>query len=187
MLHDAHFVRHGERFMLIMRDQDRGGAFGAQDGAHFGGQPLAQVHIQAGKRFVEQQQARTRRQGTRQRHALLLAARQFMRILVRLARQSNQGQQFVHATGARSGRHGLQAKGDIARHAQMRKQRVILEYHADPAPLGRHLLPGPADRVAANPDHPRIGTFEARNAAQHRGLATTGGAQQAADSPRRQV
>jgi len=64
-----------------MRDHHRGGAALLDDLAHLERQALAQVDVEVGKRLVEQQQIRSRRERARQRHALLLPAGEFMREL----------------------------------------------------------------------------------------------------------
>ena len=56
-----------------------------EDVAHFEREPLAQVDVEVGERLVEQQQFGARRQRAGQRDALLLAAGEFVRILVALA------------------------------------------------------------------------------------------------------
>lgn len=61
-------------FELVVGDQQRGGAGLLQNAAHLVGQTFAQIHVEVGKRFVQQEQAWFGRQRTRQRHTLLLAA-----------------------------------------------------------------------------------------------------------------
>jgi hypothetical protein len=53
---DADLVGHRERFLLVVRDQHRGGAARLDDLAHLERQPLAQVDVEIGERLVEQQQ-----------------------------------------------------------------------------------------------------------------------------------
>ena len=65
--------------------------------AHLLRQAFAQVDVQAGEGLVQQQQARLRRQRARQRHALLLAARQLVRRAPGGVRQAHQVQHLLHA------------------------------------------------------------------------------------------
>ena len=78
--HDADLVGHGKGFVLIVSDQQGRDLLGLEDLAHFQRQALAQVDVEIGEGFIEQDQLRTRRQGAGQRHALLLATGEFMRI-----------------------------------------------------------------------------------------------------------
>ena len=55
-----------------------GGARLDQDRSHLAPHPVAQRGIQVGEGLVEQDHLGTRRQGTRQRHALLLSPRELV-------------------------------------------------------------------------------------------------------------
>ena len=73
------------------------------------------------------------------------------------------------------------AEGDVVGHAQMRKQRVVLEHHADPALLRREGETGAGDGLAGQLDFTFVHRFETGNGAQGGGLAAARRAQQAAD------
>jgi hypothetical protein len=75
----------------------------------------------------------------------------------------------------------VQAETHIGGDADVRKQRVILEYHADAPLLRRHCLVRIGDDAAIQPDLARGDVFESGDAAQHRGFAAAAGAEQAAD------
>jgi len=79
-LHHRHPVSHGKGFVLIVGHQQSGRARSFQNGAHFLRKFFAQFGIEIRKRLVHQQQLRLGRQRTRQGHALLLTARELMRI-----------------------------------------------------------------------------------------------------------
>ena len=79
-VHHADGIADRKGFELVMGHEQRRGLRRLQDGAHFVRQALAQVHVEVGKRLVQQQQARLGRQRSGQRHALLLATGEFMRI-----------------------------------------------------------------------------------------------------------
>jgi hypothetical protein len=114
----------------------RGGGFALEDVAHLERQAFAQFDVEVGERLVHQDQARPRRQGAGQRHALLLAAGELVRELVGVAGQADQFEQFGDACLFAVAAEPSQAEADVLRHRQVRKQRVILEHHADAALFG---------------------------------------------------
>ena len=77
--HHRDAVGHGERLLLVVRDQHEGDAGLALQPLQLALHLLAQLEIERRQRLVEQQHARLRRQRARQRDALLLAARQVAR------------------------------------------------------------------------------------------------------------
>jgi hypothetical protein len=64
-----------------------------------------------------------------------------------------------------------QAEGDVLVHAQVRKQRIVLEHEADAALLRRHAALGARHRLAVDLDTAGIDGDEAGNGPQQRGLA----------------
>src|SRR5690606_41954973 len=66
---------------------------------------LAQGRIQAGERLVEQHQARPRRQRPGERHPLLLATREHVRVALGMAAHVDLGEQLARAPFARSEEH----------------------------------------------------------------------------------
>ncbi len=167
--------------MLVVGNQDRRRARLLQDLAHLEREPLAQVHVQVGERLVQQQQARLRRERARQRDALLLAARELVRIRLRGGGEPDQREHRIDAPRAFAGGQLAQPERDVARDGEVREERVVLEHHADAALLGRHANRGAGDDAAAEGDRAALHRLEAGEAAQHRGLAAAGGAEQAAD------
>ncbi|MNT17657.1 hypothetical protein D3C72_1528180 [compost metagenome] len=136
-----------------MRDHDGGGSDLALDAAQLELHFLAQLGIQVGQRFVQQQHRRPDHQGARQRHALPLAAGQFPREPVGVLVQLDQRQRLAHAVLAFGAFHvaHLQAEGDVVRDGQVRKQRIALEHDAQAARvrLGvRDVPPVQRDRTA---------------------------------------
>ena len=108
-VHHADHIANCKRLELVVGDEQGRGASGFQDAAHLVRQALAQVHIEVGKRLVQQQQARLRGQRPRQRHPLLLAAGQFVRVALRQAIQANQLQHARHLRRAGVARQRIQA------------------------------------------------------------------------------
>ena len=72
--HDADLVGDVERFVLVVRDENRGRLLLLQNVAHFETQLFAHFDVEVGKRLVEEQQLGPRRECARERDALLLAA-----------------------------------------------------------------------------------------------------------------
>ena len=79
LIHDHDAVRHRQRLFLIVGDHDRRHAEALLQCADLSAQAQALDRIERGQRLVEQEQARRRRERTRQRDALLLAAGELSR------------------------------------------------------------------------------------------------------------
>ncbi len=79
MLHDRDAVRHGERFLLVVRHQHEGDAGLALDALEFHLHAAPQFQIQRRQRLVEQQKARGRGQRTGEGDALLLPTGELVR------------------------------------------------------------------------------------------------------------
>ena len=183
--HDADLVGDRERFVLVVRDEDRGRVLLLEDVAHFEAQALAQVDVEVGERLVEQQQLGPRRERARERDALLLAAGELVRIavatLVAARRCRAALRRARHARAAASARR---PKPTLSRDREMRKQRVVLEHHADAAALGRNgAVPAGSSSSPCSAISP-ADRLESGDAAQHRGLAAAARAEQAADRRR---
>jgi hypothetical protein len=94
------------------------------------------LRVERRSRFVKQHRHRIHRQRAGNRHALLLAARQLRRVLVRVRRQPDAVEEL---TRFRAGAAFVTAKHDtlrerkVARQVEMRKQLEVLEHHADAA------------------------------------------------------
>ena len=138
---------------------------------------FAQGGVERGQGLVEQEDARTDRHRTRQRHALTLAAGKLVDAAILEARDVGQPNQFGDARGAFVLRHAadFEAIADIVGDAHIRKQRVGLEDHADIALFDRHLghVLAVEQYLAALIRH-----LEAGDDAKHGGLAAAGGPEQ---------
>ena len=103
--HDA--VGRHHRLGLVVRDVDGGDLELVVQAADLEAHLLAQVGVEVGQRLVEQQHLRLDHDGARQRHALLLAARQLGRIAALEARPS------ARRRGSRSTRRSISARGSL--------------------------------------------------------------------------
>ena len=146
-------------------------------------QTLAQIHVQIGEGLVQQKQLRLWGQGAGQSHPLLLPSREFVGVTLPTVVQSHQSQNIFDAGTLPVQRPAVQAKRDVLRHIQMRKQRIVLEHHANAALLWRQMDAMAADHHAIDADLTRTDFFQTRHGAQQRGLAATRGADQHAHLP----
>ena len=171
--HDADLVRHGKGFVLIVGDEHRSDALALEDIAHFQRKPLAQINVQIGEGFVEQDQLRAWRQRSCQRDPLLLTTREFMRIAVALTTEADRGQQFTHPAPTLAASKTRQTKTDVCRYRQVREKGVVLEDHTDLPLLWRETTASGADGTTLHANFASSNLFEAGNAAQQRRLAAT--------------
>src|SRR6478752_841111 len=74
--------------------------------------------------------------------SLLLSARELTGIAVFITGKTHQTEHVPHALLDFRRRPLLEreAEGNVAEHSQMRKQRVVLEHHAEPALFGRDIV-----------------------------------------------
>ncbi len=73
----------------------------------------------------------------------------------------------------------MQAEPDVAGHAQVREQGVILKDHADLPLLRCEMPPRSAHRLSTKQDTPLLQPLKACDQAQHRAFAAAGRAEQA--------
>ena len=88
--HHYNPVRERKRLFLIMGDIDRGDTQLALDRPNLIAQANPNLGVQGGKWLIEQQQLWADRQGPRQRHALLLAAGELIRVTITQLGQPDQ-------------------------------------------------------------------------------------------------
>ena len=178
-LHHANAVRHRQRLFLIVGDQNKGDAQLTLQGQQFDLHVTAQLFVQRRHRFIQQQQLGLVDDGARQGHALLLAARHFIGAARAITGQAHGFQRPVNRAGDRRTRQPwpllAQAIGDIVKHAQMRKQRIMLKHHVDRAAIGRQIVdPHPVQQHIARGwhlkprQHPQGGGLAAPRRAEKR-------------------
>ncbi len=175
-VHHRDAVGDGHRLALVVGDDDEGQAEAALQLHQLELRLAAQLLVERRHRLVEQEHARPLDQRTGQRHALALAAGQFVRLAAAEAFELHQRQHVGDPLGdLRPGQAFLlETEGDIALDGQMREQRIALEHHIDRTPMRRHRRKIDAveqDAAGARP-------LEAGDQAQQRGLAAAGGSEQ---------
>jgi hypothetical protein len=169
VLHHHDAVGERERLVLVVRDVDRGATELAVDAADLGAHLQPQLGVEVRQRLVHQQQRRLDHDRARDRDALLLAAGQLPRQLVLVAGELDQREcardARLHLVGRRAAHH--QAERHVAPDRHVRKQRVVLEHHAEAALLRRQQVDAPL----IERDRPAGDRQQAGNAVQRGGLA----------------
>ena len=140
-------------------------------------QLLAQLGVERAERLVEQQHPRAQHERPGECHALLLTARQLVRLALGELLEAHETQCLGRACRrliAREVVHEAQAERDVALDGQVGEQRIALEHRVDRSALGWH-----AGDVLAVEQHPAgIGVLEAPDHAQRGGLAAAARAEQ---------
>ena len=181
LVHDGDPVGHGEGLVVVVRDEQGGGAGGDEDVAHLVGEAFAQGAVQGRQRFVEQQQPGPRREGPGEGHALAFTSGERRDLTSAEARQADELEELVHPLAPRGGRHvlDLQAEGHVARHVEVTEELPVLEHQAETAPVHRQ-----ACEVLAVPgDRPRGQRLQPGHRTQQRRLAASRGPEQRDDLP----
>src|SRR5690606_14480495 len=179
LVQNAGIVGHGERIMMIVGRDQRGGAERFQQFTSLLPERLPQSGVQVGERLVHEQQVRLRRHGTGDRHPLLLSARQFVRKALREILKSYLLQE-LHRAGFAFGRgHSTQAELDVLQRRQVRQQGIVLEHHPDPALLGREVAGSGAQSDTGCDYFTVRDSFETGDATKERCLAAAARAENA--------
>ena len=140
----GHGVGERERFLLVVGDEERARAGGAQDRRDLLAQALAQAGVERGERLVEQHDLGIGRQRAGERDALALAARELVRV-----RRGPVGEADEREALRRPRSRPDAPKPDVGGDREVREQRAVLEDHADVAAL--RLLPHPGPATARPP------------------------------------
>ena len=139
LVEDRHAVGQRHRLGLVVGDEDHRHAQLAVQAADLELHLLAQLLVQRRQRLVHQHHAWLEDEGTRQRHALLLSARQVLRLACGQVRQVHLVQRRRHLLACRRRAHlaHRQREGDVLSHRHVREQRIALEHHAHAALVRR--------------------------------------------------
>src|SRR5580692_6930901 len=159
-----------------MRDIDEGDAQAAVQALDLQLQILTQLLVERAERLVHQQHGWIEDDRTRDRDALLLAAGELLGKARLVAGELDEIEHTPDMLVDLWLWHAAlpEREADVLRHRQMRKQGVVLEHHADVAPIGR----GVRHHRAADQDVARRRLLEAGDHHERRGLAGAGRAQE---------
>jgi hypothetical protein len=127
----------------------------------------AQLEVEGAQGLIEQEEGGAIHDCSGQRDALLLAARQLLRLAVGNVVEFNEPQRFV-GVGLGSGNVApLEPKGHILQHRQVREQRVTLKNGVDGATVGLEMR----DVFPANQHAPARGRLKPSHNSQRGRLA----------------
>jgi hypothetical protein len=186
VLQQQHVVGHRQRLALIVRHHDGARAQLDDQPADPEARFFSQLGVEVRQGLVQQQHLRLVHQRAANGHALLLAARQLVGVACREVRQAQLVEDGGHAAIDLGARHVAQLEpiAHVLRDRAVRPQGVGLEHEPDLALLGRERH---APRVEHGPardlDAALLRNFEARDAAQQRGLSAAGCAEEREDAP----
>ena len=139
-VHDQDLVGHHERLALVVSDVDRGHTEFTLNASEFDLHLLTEFLVERGKRLVQQKQSRLEDQRPGDSNPLLLPAREFRDPAVLETGEPHQLQVTVYSLGNRSGVETahLQRKSDVLGYRHVRKERELLEDHADGSTMRRN-------------------------------------------------
>ena len=175
LVHEDDAVGHFAGKAHLVRDADHGHAVLGQI-AHHQQHFAHHFRVQRAGGLVEQDHRWPQRQRTRDRHALLLAARQLAGNGVRLVRQAHAFQQRHGAFARGGGRQLLELhrrQGAVFQHRQVRKQVELLKHEADAGAQRVHVLPRRMHVLAVHQNAAALDFFQPVDGADQRGFART--------------
>src|ERR1700677_1646384 len=176
-VHNDDAVRKSQRLGLGMGHEDERNAQMALQQLELVLNALAQIGIERTQRLIEKQDVRLDYEGAGERDALLLAARQPLRLEVADVGQAKFFENAFNHGVARGGGHLLDVKTEtnVCAHGHVRKQRIILKDHGRRPALRRHIVDpiAPNENVARRDrlksrDHPECGRLAAARWSQKR-------------------
>ena len=175
-VHDTHPVGDRQRLLLVVGDEEGGGADVDLDPADLVAQLHPDLGVEGGQRLVEQQHGGLDRERPGQRDPLLLATGELVGVAVLLGAETDQVEHVAGprpALGARPAPQ-LEPEGHVVEHRQVGEQAVGLEDHPHVALVRGH----PGEVLATDADRPGIRLLQAREDAERGGLAAARGPQE---------
>ncbi len=179
LVHDGDAVGDAHRLVLVVRHENGGETERPLQALDLDLHVETQVAVEGGEGLVEQQDRGLDGERPRERHPLLLAARELARQAILEAPELDRLEEArdpcldLGATDTA----GAQAVGHVLRHRHVREEGVVLEDDADVALVGRQVVDdGAVDAHATG----RL-AHEARDDAEEGGLAAARGAEQGHD------
>ena len=139
--HDNDFVRHRQRFFLVVCDKNKGNADLLLDPFQLVLHLLAQLQIQCSERFVKQQDLRLIDQRPGNGNSLLLSSGEQCNIFLFISFEADQLQHLHDFLLDHVLAHlfDLQAEGNIVINIHMREKGIFLEYGIQLPLIGRQL------------------------------------------------
>ena len=191
VLQDDETLGQRDRFHRVVRHEEADAVVAVELAAQLTARLQTRARVEGGQRFVEQEQARLRREGPDQGDPLRLAAGQLVRLAPPVFAEPHPieplggpgpGFAFRHATAA-------QPEGHVLEGGEVREEEVVLEDDPHRAGFGRDVLAG--CRVVEDPpvEHhpPLVGGHEPGQDAQECGLPRAIGPEEPDDPPGRHV
>ena len=171
LVHHRDPVRHCQRLFLVVRHVDERDADLPLDALELELHRLPELQIERAQRLVQEEGARIVDQRARQRHALLLPARELRRLPARVLSQPHDREELLHPARRLLRAHLLApgAEGDVVGDGHVGEERVVLEHSVHVAAIGRD----PRHVPAVEQDPAVGGLLEPRDHPKRRRLAAT--------------
>ena len=131
LAHQRDPVGHAHRLLGLVGDEQHRRPLLLEDVERLVADAVAQPVVEAGERLVHQQDRRPRRQRPRQRHPLLLAARELVRVLVAVPRQPDPRRAAPAPARPAPAAGPLRPKATFSATRQVREEREVLEHQPD--------------------------------------------------------
>ncbi len=157
-----------------MGDQQRGAPGPAESSERVGTHLGTQVLVEARERLVEEHDRGPRRQSAREGHPLLLTARELVGEPPLEPGQADHPQQLGDACCPLGARGSSEPERHVAGDIEVREERVVLEHHPHPAPLGGPVPAAVVDHLAVDLHDPRVGVLQPGHQPQQGRLAAPG-------------
>jgi hypothetical protein len=167
--HDHDPVGDRHRFLLVVGDEEDGDLQLHLDALQLLAHLYADLRVERGERLVHQQYLGLEDQGPGDGHALLLAAGELARVLLLVAVQREEGEEFrdLFLDGPVRDLAEPQPEGEVLEHGHVRPEVVALEHHGRRPLLGRQLR----DVLPAQDHLPPVRVQESAHGAEDGGLA----------------
>ena len=168
IVEDRDALADGHGFDLVVGDVDHGGMGDFMDAYQFLPRPLAELGVQIGERFIEQEIGGMFHDGPAERHPLFLPAGEGTYRLGREIFEMQHGKRFLRALFDFCLRQFLdfEPESDVVPHVHVGKEGVALEHHGHVPLTWRHIIhPLSAEVKVAVGDG-----FEARDHAERGGF-----------------
>ena len=183
-VHDRDPVGQFERLIRIVRNHDGDAARLTKCPPRVFPQLPAQGCVDTRERLVKQHDARRGGQCASQGNALLLSARQRVRVTFGELAQAHGIQTRLRNNAALARIKCMQAEGDVFQRCPVGEQHGLLEHETDPSTLRSGVPPGFAQYLAVEANLAGLDSFETGRHAQQRALAAAGNPEQAGDFAR---